>query len=108
MGWVIMVIAVTGCLGSAWGLYRYNAGRDRLRYVLIVLSVMLLVPAPVPAYPEFLAPAFMVALFEWAFQDNGRPDVALRILGMGMIGGILISAGVGLVTRLIARRRQAS
>jgi ABC-type enterochelin transport system permease subunit len=76
--------------------------------VLIALFVLLIVPAPVPASPEFLAPAFAVAIFEWIFQDNGRPEVAFRILGIGLVAGVLLSVLAWFIQRLMRQRRQAS
>ena len=103
-----MVLATSAMLGSAWGLYRYNRMRVWLPYVLTALFFTLLVPAPVPDHPEFLAPAFIVVLFEWIFQEHGRPGVAVRILCMGAIIGAVAGAGFWLLVRFLARRRQAS
>lgn len=77
-----LVIGASGCLGAAV-LYYLLRGlkRQGLRLLLVALTLTLfLVPAPVPAHPEQLAPAFVVAIFEAFFQIDGAPEVSLRIL----------------------------
>jgi hypothetical protein len=108
VAWTIVVFAAAGMLGSIYGLYRYTRHKVWLRYVLIALFFLLLAPAPIPGYPEHLAPAFLIAFFEWAFQDQGRPAVALRILVIGAIGGVVVAAATYGVERIRKGRRQAS
>lgn len=108
LGWTIMVLATAAMVASVWGLYRYTGFRETLKLVLPGLFVMLVIPAPVPDYPEFLAPAFLVAIFEWAFQDNGKPEVAVRMLGIGLVVAIVAGAGVWLARRALRQRRQGA
>ncbi len=103
-----MVIATAAMIGSIWGLYRYSAARSKLLHLLPGLFIVLVIPAPIPDYPEFLAPAFLVTIFEWAFQDNGQPGVALRILGIAFILGVIVGAGLWFLRRTLSRRSATS
>lgn len=55
--------------------------------------VILLLPAPVPAFEGQYAPAFIVLLFEAAFQTDGRPVQAVQILIGGCIAVIALVSG---------------
>ena len=57
-----------------------------------VSMVVLLLPAPVPRFDAYYAPAFVVALFEAALQHNGDPTPALGLLAVGIA---TVSALVG-------------
>jgi len=71
-----------------------------LRNLLCVLPlVVLLVPAPVPAFPDHFAPAFVVAVFESIFVTGGQPRAALVILAVALIGA---SLAIALLTRALA------
>ncbi|MBM4204184.1 MAG: hypothetical protein FJ194_08570 [Gammaproteobacteria bacterium] len=108
IAWILVIVFAAAMLGSVWGLYRYTAARRWMGLVLPVLYVVLVIPAPIPDYPGFLAPAFLVALFEWAFQEQGQPGVALRLLGIGLIGGIVLAVGTYYLARFTRSRRQTS
>jgi hypothetical protein len=108
LGWTIMVLSTAAMAGSVWGLYRYTGFREALKLILPGLFILLVIPAPVPDYPEFLAPAFLVAIFEWAFQDNGKPWVALRMLGIGLVVAAMAGAGVWLALRMLRQRRKSA
>ena len=45
-----------------------------------LLCVFLLVPAPVPNYESFYAPAYIVYIFETFFQIKGAPTLSGQIL----------------------------
>ena len=108
LAWILVVVFAAAMLGSVWGLYRYTGARQWMSMVLPALFVVLVTPAPVPDYPGFLAPAFLVALFEWAFQDQGQPGVAFRLLGIGLIAGMILGVGTWFLRRYMHSRRQPS
>ncbi|MGI9326197.1 MAG: hypothetical protein ACR2PZ_13325 [Pseudomonadales bacterium] len=83
MAW--MVVTGAGLLALAfWLLITRNIRNAFLRTLLRCLAaVWMLLPAPVPNYPGQYAPAYVVALFESAFQGDGEPNTAFAIL----IGG---------------------
>ena len=49
-------------------------------YLAAVLTCFFITPAPLPAYDEQWAPAFVVVIFENFFQTQGNPEVAFWIL----------------------------
>jgi hypothetical protein len=88
---------VAGVAGVAGTLVLYVLTRGLrngvLRNLLCLLPlILLLVPAPVPAFPDNFAPAFVVALFESIFVADGRPRAALVILAIALIGASLAIA----------------
>lgn len=88
-----LVIGLCG-LGCAAGLYNLLRSSPRLlRHLVTGCSLgFFLLPAPVPEYEGYIAPAFVVAIFEMFMQLEGKPVVALRVLGLGMvvIGGLIL------------------
>ncbi len=94
IGWVIVVLAAIGLAVSIYGFFRKSRHSVVLFFCLVVLLSLLLVPAPVPGFPGDLAPAFLVALFESLFQADGKPLVALRLLGIGSIVGVVLASAI--------------
>ena len=82
--WIIIAIAA---LFGAFGLWKLCA---RTRFGLLpwlasaLALTFFLTPITVPNYPEQMAPAFVVALFEMLFQANGEPQASLRLLGISL------------------------
>jgi hypothetical protein len=66
-----------------------------------LLGFLLLLPAPVPGYPDNLAPAFLVFLFELLFQREGKP----RAAGIILAAGALLFVAVVLVGWVVRRLR---
>lgn len=92
IAWIIA--AAAGMVGTL-GLFvlTRRLGTGVVRNVLCLLPlVLLLVPAPVPAFPEHFAPAFVVAIFESAFVADGHPRAALVILAVALVGATLAIA----------------
>ena len=89
-----MVFAAIGLVVSIYGFFRKSRFNVVLFFCLVVLLSLLLVPAPIPGYPGDLAPAFLVALFESLFQADGKPLVALRLLGIGSIVGVVLASAI--------------
>jgi hypothetical protein len=90
-----LVAAGAAVLGTAMlVVLTRKIGSDGLRRALRWLPpLLLLVPVGVPGYEGHYAPAFVVAIFEFLFQTDGRPMAATRVLllalAMGLIGILL-------------------
>lgn len=96
LAWVVAVVSV---LLGLFALHRLTRGLHwpRTRTVLaVLLAVLLLVPAPVPGFEDRYAPAFVVFVFEWLFQQAGHPRTAGMILGAAaaLALALLLLAGV--------------
>jgi hypothetical protein len=99
IAWVVAIGA--GAVGWVGLFFLTRSVRpDLLRWLLRVLPpLLLLVPAPVPGYAGYIAPAFVVFVFETVFQAHGRPAAAILIL--------VVTGAVGaLVTLLLTRARR--
>lgn len=80
LAWLVVVaagIGGTALLFVATRRLRHPWLRSLIRYAP---AVALMTPAPVPAYPDQIAPAFIVVMFEGLFQSEGAPRQALVIL----------------------------
>ena len=107
IGWLVVALAAVGVAVSIYGFFRNSRFRGALVFSLVVLLSLLLVPAPVPGYPGNLAPAFLVVLFESLFQAEGKPLVALRLLGIGLIVGIVLASAMAWISsRWVGRRSE--
>lgn len=69
--------------------------------------VLLLVPAPVPAYSGQFAPAFIVVIFEGLFQTNGQPLAALTIVIAALVlsSALIILASRRKISRIDGERK---
>ncbi len=97
MGYVVpWVVAIGAGFLALVGIYAITRPIPYL-YLKTVLRclamVILLLPAPVPAFEGQYAPAFIVLLFEAAFQTDGHPMAALQILTGGCIAVIALVSG---------------
>jgi len=83
--WILIVAAAGG--GAAAMYFLLRASPHKLIRDLLIGSMLgvFLLPAPVPGFPGHIAPAFVVAIFEMFMQIDGKPAVALRILGLGLL-----------------------
>ena len=83
-----LAIGIAGVIG-AWclnallrriGGNRSVAGRSLRLAVVAVIFVAFTLPAALPSAPDVYAPAFIVLLFETAFQTEGDPTNAMWML----------------------------
>lgn len=101
---------VVGCAGVAgtaalffatWGMrWLWLASVIRL-----LPAVVLMTPAPVPDYPELLAPAFIVVMFEGLFQSSGAPGQAMAILVMATAAFLVLVSLLHWLRWLVRARR---
>ena len=100
--WVWVAIVLCG-LGGVAGLYMALGGwlaRETRLAGAFVLLCLLVTPAPVPDYAGSYAPALIVLVFEGAFQREGDPLIALRIL----LAVAAVAVGIALLMLLGWRR----
>lgn len=101
--WAWIIVAAMVPLGL-FALHRATRGhgRPRLKAVAaVLLAVWLLLPAPVPGYDGYYAPAFLVFTFEWLFQLSGHP----RPAGIILAAGTALALAVVLLTGILRRGR---
>ena len=98
--WLIILGSAVGGAGILYWLLR-KLPNSLIRRLIIGLAVtFFVVPAPLPAYPEQLAPAFVVLVFEALFQIDGSPGGSLRVLLLSLLlVAVLISAAHYLLAR---------
>jgi hypothetical protein len=75
---------------------RSRFAKSLLRSLSVVL---LMLPAPVPGFEGRWSLAFIVALFEGAFQHEGKPGQALKVLAAGALVVVVLVSAWWLVTR---------
>lgn len=68
--------ALLRCLGENWSV----VGRSLRLAMVAVIFVTFTLPAVVPSAPDVYAPAFIVLLFETAFQAQGDPTNAVWMM----------------------------
>ena len=84
IAWIVIgVSAYCGAVGLWQLCSRSRFGALRWLATGVALTFFL-TPVAVPNYPEQLAPAFVIAIFEMFFQSNGEPQASLRILGLAL------------------------
>ena len=80
IAWTAALAAALLAFVGIWILTR-PLGSRFLRIWLRALSLaLMLTPAPVPNFEGHYAPAYIVALFEAAFQLQGQPAQSLKLL----------------------------
>lgn len=79
-GWLFYVLATLGLLYPLWRLTALLLFMPLRQLLLLTVVVLLLVPAPIPEYQGYYAPAILVAVFETFFQQPGNPAFALFVL----------------------------
>jgi len=85
IAWGLVLVAGLGALAGIFVLSRSIASPWWRSLLRCVAAVWLLVPAKIQQVDGVYAPAFIVAIFEGLFQQDGRPAGALLILGIGTV-----------------------
>lgn len=108
LAWIVIVVAAVGGAVGLWQLTRSMAWRSGRLSLVVLALVFFLIPAPIPGIEGGIAPAFVVAIFEYLFQNDGQPRVSLTLLGVGL-GAVLLGTGLAYSRyRLRAIRAQES
>ena len=97
IAWIVVLAAGLGSLIGVYVLTRSIPSLFPRTLLRSLVTVWMLIPAPVPHYDGQYAPAFVVVMFEWLLQTNGDPTVAVRILIASTVAVIgLVSLAHGL------------
>ena len=107
IAWIIIIVCALGGAGVLYWLLR-GFSKPLIRNLIIALAVVFfVVPAPLPGYPEQLAPAFVVGIFEAFFQIDGAPMVSIRIMLVSMtLAAGLVAASHFVLARYVHRQGQ--
>lgn len=93
IAWLIAALAGAAALFGVIRFTRPWRGSFFKVWLRCLVPVLLLLPAPVPGFDGHYAPAFVVALFEAAFQRQGRPQLALGLLFVGILFAAALAFG---------------
>lgn len=102
--WLIVVLAVPLGLFALQRATRGLAWPRTKALLAMLLAVWTLLPAPVPGYDGYYAPAFLVFTFEWLFQQTGNP----RTAGVILAAGTALALAALLLVNAFRRGRQRS
>lgn len=91
--WVVALCAGAAALFGVFILTRPLQGGFLKVWLRSVAAVLLFLPAPVPEFDTYYAPAFMVLVFEAALQRNGQPAVAASLLLAGVLLATMLAGG---------------
>lgn len=97
--WILYYVA----LGLMfWGLMRLmrNWSSGLRQFLIALLVVILCVPATSANLPGHLAPAFVVLIFETAFQQQGDPGPAV----LALVGSAVVMVAFLLVRHVLKSR----
>ena len=78
--WLVTVCAGAAALFGIVVLTRPMQNGFLKSWLRCVAAVVLLLPAPVPGFDTYYAPAFVVVIFEAALQSDGQPALAASVL----------------------------
>jgi hypothetical protein len=98
--WGVVALAAIGVLV---GVFRLTRGirHPNVRWGLRALvAVWLLVPWSIQVVPGHLAPAFVVAIFEGLFREDGSARSPLVVLGLASAAVVLVFVLSALLQRL--------
>ena len=59
-----------------------------------LLFVSLTVPAPIPNFQGFFAPAYVVFIFETFFQIKGSSEMSAQVLILALVGAFILMMAV--------------
>ena len=105
--WLTYLIAMLIALALFWNLTNWQRMRWLNRLLWLVFFVLAFTPAQVPQQPDFMAPAFIIGLFEYFQGDDGAVFNALLNLGVASLvalTGFLIYILVLTVRKLRAKK----
>jgi hypothetical protein len=97
--WLVVVVAVPLGLFALHRATRGLVGPLTQQVLAVLVTVWLLLPAPVPGFEDHYAPAFLVLTLEGLFQQSGNPRTAGLILVAGSILAVALLLLVAVITR---------
>ncbi len=100
VAWLVAAIAGLATLYGVIVLTRPLRSGFLKVWLRCMAAVLLLLPAPVPGFDAYYAPAFVVALFEATLQRDGQPASA-----MGLLLAVIVVVTVLVWLVFLLRRR---
>ncbi len=105
VAWLVAAVAAVAALYGVVVLTRPMQGIFVKHWLRALAAVLLFLPAPVPGYDPYYAPAFVVVVFEAALQREGQPALAASILFAGVVA-VTVLVGTCSLWRARRGRRQ--
>lgn len=104
--WVYALAAIAAlAMFNLWFLPR--AARWRLRVALTLpLAALLLTPASIAPGADTLAPALVVAAFQWLGEGREAAIYALRLLGLSGAVALLLAVALPVAAARMRKRRE--
>ena len=90
--WSVAVLAGAATLFGVFVLTRPMAAGFLKYWLRAVAAAVLFLPAPVPQFETYYAPAFLVLVFEAALQRDGEPALAASLLFAGVVAATTLAA----------------
>ena len=100
--WLVAVCAGAAALFGVVVLTRTLRNGFPKYWLRSIAAVVLFLPAPVPQFDTYFAPAFLVLVFEAALQRDGQPALAASLLFSGVVAATVLS---GAFSYWLHRRR---
>ena len=91
--WLVAACAAAAALGGIFVLTRPMRGGFLKSWLRALAAVLLLLPAPVPDFEPYYAPAVVVLVFEAALQRDGQPALAASLLFGAIVAVTVLVAG---------------
>ena len=93
LAWLVAACAAVATLFGLWVLTRPMRSGFLKYWLRTVAAVLLLLPAPVPGFDTYYAPAILVAVFEAALQRDGQPALAASLVFAGVVAATVLVGG---------------
>ena len=103
VAWLVAACAALAALFGIVVLTRPLRSGFLRNWLRAVAAVLLFVPAPVPKFDPYYAPAFVVLVFEAALQRDGQPALAASILFAAVVAVTVLVGGYGFWRRRRSR-----
>lgn len=91
--WLVAACAAAATLFGVAVLTRHMRNGFLKYWLRSLAAVLLLLPAPVPGFDTYYAPAFLVMVFEAALQRDGQPALAASLVFAGVVAATVLVAG---------------
>ena len=90
IGWVVLVGASFSVSLVVFYWLRLLLGFFSSFLTSTLLFVLLTVPAPIPNYEEYFAPAYVVFIFETFFQIEGLSKMSAQVLIVALVSAFFL------------------
>ena len=90
IGWVVLVGASFAVSLVVFYWLRLLLGFFSSFLMSMLLFVLLTVPAPIPNYEGYFAPAYVVFIFETFFQIKGSSKMSAQVLILALVSAFIL------------------